>query len=604
MAISHGASRRKSERENLRRTRRALGLLTRCNAALREAVDEQALLEQICRIAVDSAGYRMAWVGYAEQDELKTVRPVAYAGPGKGFLDQILVSWGDNPHGHGTAGSSIRSGKPEVAKDLLHHPAFAPWHDAFLTRDFEAAVGLPLSAGALTYGALIIYAAETEAFDDDEVALLEELGRNLAYGILSLRSRKESALLYQQIQKYSAELERRVAERTAELEQEIAERVQIEQSLRSSEAKYRELVEHANSIILRMDTKGCITFFNEFAERFFGYEAREILGQSVVGTIVPETESSGRDLAALMVDLSRHPDVHTRSENENMRRNGERVWISWTNRPRLDSEGRLIGSLCIGNDITELKAAEAELLRAKEAAESADRIKSAFLATMSHELRTPLNSIIGFTGILLQGLSGPLSDKQRKQLTMVQSSGRHLLALINDVLDISKIEAGQMTVGREPFDLRASIQTVTQSMQPLAQKKNLSLETDIAPQVGWITSDQRRVEQILMNLLSNAIKFTDHGGVGVRGRVEEDWVSIAVSDTGMGIPPDQVQDIFRPFLQLDTGLARRHEGTGLGLSICARLLELMGGQIGVESRPGYGSTFTFKLPCRREGSHE
>ncbi len=162
--------------------------------------------------------------------------------------------------------------------------------------------------------------------------------------------------------------------------------------------------------------------------------------------------------SSLIAEIGRHPEGHTRSENENMRRNGERVWISWANRPVRDAEGRLLGSLCIGNDITELKVAERELLRAKEAAESADRIKSAFLATMSHELRTPLNSIIGFTGILLQGLSGPLSDKQRKQLGMVQSSGRHLLALINDVLDISKIEAGQMRVGREPFDLRASIQ--------------------------------------------------------------------------------------------------------------------------------------------------
>ena len=160
---------------------------------------------------------------------------------------------------------------------------------------------------------------------------------------------------------------------------------------------------------------------------------------------------------------------------------------------------------------------------------------------------------------------------------MVQSSARHLLALINDVLDISKIEAGQLRVGREPFDLRASIQTVTQSMQPLAQKKGLALAVEIAPEVGRIGSDQRRVEQMLMNLLSNAIKFTERGEVRVCCRRGRDWVSIAVSDTGIGIPPDQVQDIFRPFLQVDTGLTRKHEGTGLGLSICTRLLELLGG---------------------------
>jgi signal transduction histidine kinase len=186
----------------------------------------------------------------------------------------------------------------------------------------------------------------------------------------------------------------------------------------------------------------------------------------------------------------------------------------------------------------------------------------------------------------------------------VQSSGRHLLALINDVLDISKIEAGQMAVGRERFDLRASIHTVIQSMQPLAQKKDLSLEMKIVPQVEEISSDQRRVEQILMNLLSNAIKFTERGGVKVHCQVESDWVAIAVSDTGMGISPDQVDDIFRPFHQLDTGLARRHEGTGLGLSICSRLIDLMGGQISVESQPGVGSTFTFRLPLNREATDE
>ncbi len=196
----------------------------------------------------------------------------------------------------GWQGLPYAPANPQVAKDLLNNPVFAPWRDALLTRDFAAAVGLPLCTGCLTYGALVIYAAETEAFDDDEVALLEELGKNVAYGILSLRSRQESTLLYEQIQRHSEELERRVAERTAQLEQEIAERVQVEQSLRASETKYRELVENANSIILRMDTEGRITFFNEFAERFFGYEEREIVGRSVVGTIVPEAESSGRDL--------------------------------------------------------------------------------------------------------------------------------------------------------------------------------------------------------------------------------------------------------------------------------------------------------------------
>lgn len=238
---------------------------------------------------------------------------------------------------------------------------------------------------------------------------------------------------------------------------------------------------------------------------------------------------------------------------------------------------------------------EVELRESKERAEAADRIKSAFLATMSHELRTPLNSIIGFTGILLQKLSGPINAEQEKQLSMVRNSANHLLSLISDVLDISKIEAGQLTVACEPLDLKILILKAVQSVRPLAEKKGLYLDLDVDENVGSASADERRVEQVLLNLLSNAVKFTEQGGVSVHCLREMENYVITVTDTGIGIKDDGLERLFKPFHQVDNGLSRKYEGTGLGLSICKKLAELMGGDVGVRSTYGTGSTFWFTV---------
>ncbi len=267
-------------------------------------------------------------------------------------------------------------------------------------------------------------------------------------------------------------------------------------------------------------------------------------------------------------------------------------------------------------------ARTAELASATQRAEAADRLKSAFLASMSHELRTPLNSIIGFTGIILQELAGPLNPEQRKQLGMVRDSGRHLLALINDVLDISKIEAGQLEVARETVAVRASGEKVVGLVKPMAEKKGLGLRVELAPEVGKVVGDQRRVEQVLLNLLNNAIKFTECGEVTLVGDVVTNGIlsnrpgapagsegasaattmervlRLAVRDTGIGIRPEDLTQLFKPFRQIDSGLTRQHEGTGLGLAICRRLAELMGGDILAESEWGKGSVFTLRLPMR------
>jgi signal transduction histidine kinase len=320
-----------------------------------------------------------------------------------------------------------------------------------------------------------------------------------------------------------------------------------------------------------------------------------------------------------MDEICQDPTAFEQNVNENMRRSGERVWIAWTNKIVLDQRGQVAEILSIGLDITARRRAEeelraihagleqrvaertAELVVAKERAEEADRLKSTFLAAMSHELRTPLNSVIGFTGLLLQGLAGPVNDEQSKQLRMVKDSGQHLLALINEVLDISKIEAGQIEIRDEPFDLPDSIRKAIQSVQPLADKKGICLVMRAASGVGQITSDRRRVEQILLNLLNNALKFTEAGEVRVECHLDNGRVVTQVTDTGIGIKPEDIGRLFQPFHQLDSGLTRQFEGTGLGLAICRRLVELLGGTISVESQWGKGSAFQFILPVNPEG---
>ncbi len=400
---------------------------------------------------------------------------------------------------------------------------------------------------------------------------------------------------------------------------DITQLKKTESLLEENERKYRELVEHANSIILRWNSEGKITFLNEFGQHYFGYTQAEIIGQHVIGTIVPAVDEAGNDMHPLMRQIRSNPAAFEKNINQNIRKNGELVWIAWTNKFVSDEQGNIIEVLSIGSDITKERLAEQtirelnanleqrvierteELNAALIRAEAADRIKSAFLATMSHELRTPLNSIIGFTGIILQGLAGPLNAEQNKQLGMVRGSARHLLALINDVLDISKIEAGQLELKPERFNLQDSLQHVMSLVKPMADKKGLTLTQVIPDNVDYIDNDQRRIEQILINLLNNAIKFTDHGSVTLSVEYSSEKPTpksmlFKVKDTGIGIKQTDIHQLFQAFYQVDTGLSRQHEGTGLGLAICQRLSTLMSGDISVASEWLKGSEFTFALP--------
>jgi PAS domain S-box-containing protein len=453
--------------------------------------------------------------------------------------------------------------------------------------------------------------------------VLNDSAGRAAGAIESLRDVTEQKIVEGALEAARHELEDRVIERTAELEkavqalrQEVAERQQVEISLRKSEEEHRAVLDASPNCIVAYDTEGRAIYINPAFSRVFGWTPQEIIGRRI--DFMPESERE-ISLQAIRHVYDLKGGVHS-FESRRFTKQGQIIDVNIHASVFMDATGAPIGMLVNLEDISERKRNEAELRQyreeleqlveartaelavAMERAQEADRLKSAFLASMSHELRTPLNSIIGFTGIILQGLVGPLNDEQTKQMGMVQHSARHLLSLINDVLDISKIEAGQLKVESERFDLAQLVTEVSRGLQPTADKKGLALECRLAPEVGSLVSDRRRVEQILINLLNNALKFTEQGGVYLECRIENGVVLTSVKDTGIGIKPEDQAKLFQAFRQIDTGLARRYEGTGLGLNICKRLVDLLGGSIWVESPgPDLGSTFTFTLPLEERG---
>ncbi|MBW8815631.1 MAG: response regulator [Caulobacterales bacterium] len=318
------------------------------------------------------------------------------------------------------------------------------------------------------------------------------------------------------------------------------------------------------------------------------------LARDVWSTVDP------RDRPAALAAWERHEREGTpfRPEYRMARSDGQEIWAAGTARLIVDDQGkplRLVGAL---RNITAQKAAERALVRAKEEAEAANRAKSAFLATMSHEIRTPLNGVLGMAQAL--AAADDLTEAQREPVEVIRQSGESLLAILNDVLDLSKIEAGKLALEQTPFEVTALAKTVQATFQAIADTKRLDFELTVDRAArGVYEGDQVRVRQVLWNLVSNALKFTEKGGVKVRIGRERGALSLTVIDSGIGMTAEQLERLFRKFEQADASTTRRFGGTGLGLAICRELAELMGGEITATSAPGMGSTFTVALPLKK-----
>ena len=372
-----------------------------------------------------------------------------------------------------------------------------------------------------------------------------------------------------------------------------------------AESRFRELLEAAPDAIIEVDEDGRILTLNAVTEKSFGYSREELLGQPVE-VLVPDHVRANH--AGYRSRYRAHPVTRPMGSGLELlgrRKNGSTFPVEISLSPVRSEEGFRVTAVI--RDITERKQTEERLqaiqtnytreleLRNQEI-ERANRHKSEFLANMSHELRTPLHTVIGFSELLSEESKGPLNADQKRFINHIHKDSQHLLALINEILDLSKIEAGKLELRKEALDISAMFDDVLSSIRPQGVEKSIAIEKYVDGPVA-VDGDRIRVKQILYNLLSNAVKFTPRGGrVQIEARPVDGFAEISVSDTGIGIPPEEHESVFDTFHQV--GAAGTREGTGLGLPITRRLVEQHGGRIRLESEPGRGSCFTFTIPLK------
>jgi PAS domain S-box-containing protein len=465
--------------------------------------------------------------------------------------------------------------------------AYCSSMDSGLTaaRSLRTIFGLAaIALSAIALGDIVLHGRLTVIAPPMFVALISVGIALVFHGFLLLRQRKDM-------------LERRTGElaaTTTKLENSLKNASAMNTRLHESEARYKGLVDSQGDAIFRRAADSTLTYANDAFFKLFGLTPRESIGQPFAPQLHPNSlEPIFGSFAALEGGRSRaRYDQHIRTAY------GWR-WIAWEDYALRDASGRLIEVQSVGRDITERKALEDALTEARDRAEAASRAKSGFLATMSHEIRTPMNGVLGMARLLLET---ELRPEQRTYAEAIRESGEALLSLIGDILDFSKIESGMMILEDDEVDLRGLVEGLVELLGTRAHSKGIEVLSIVAPQVPQaIRTDGMRLRQVLTNLVGNAIKFTERGGVRIDVQTveaqERRMLRFEVRDSGVGIAFEKREEIFHEFVQADSSHVRRFGGSGLGLAISRRLVESMGGVIGVEPAEGGGSIFWFTIPA-------
>lgn len=549
-----------------RRLTRTYALLSAINQMIIREREPQRIFQAVCRIAVEVGGFRMAWIGQrqAGSDQLA---PVAFAGEAGDYLDNLHISLSEDTTC--PTAQALRSGQAMIVNNLATDERVALWREAALRLGYRASASFPLLVDGEVYATLSLYAGQPAFFDADEVRLLKELADDVAFAIVVGRQ---------------------------------------EAQLRASEQRNHLIVSTLPDLVFRLDRQGVFIDFSAPSTAMLLKPPEAFLGRSLEEVLPAELCGQFRDaLTTAFATGELQTVAYQLLINDHERFFEARIKASLAGDEAIaivrDVTAWRMAELALQaeRDLLARRVAErtAELSRANAELARAVRTKDEFLANMSHELRTPLNAILALSESLLEELRGPLNERQQAAVRAIEASGRHLLALINDVLDLAKIEAGRMEISREVVAVSDLCEASIALIKEQANKKRIRLSLQLDNPHARFLADPRRLKQILVNLLSNAVKFTPDGG-SVELRVATDanqgTIAFTVSDTGIGIAPEQLQYLFQPFVQLDSSLSRQHEGSGLGLALVRRLADLHGGSVAVTSEPGKGSEFTVTLP--------
>jgi PAS domain S-box-containing protein len=563
--VARDITERKKKEEDLQKLNQTLKAHNKSSQAMMRALDEDKYLKEVCRIITEDCGHMMVWIGYAENDDGKSVKPVASAGFEEGYLERLGITWADNERGRGPTGTAIRTGKPSGCRNMLTDPAFKPWREEAMKRGYASSLVLPLLTGKKAFGAMTIYSKEPDSFTADETALLTDLSDDLAYGILTIRLQKARAL----------------AEETVRKERNFSNAV----------------IQTTSGLIIGMDPEGRIQLFNHACEKITGYTFNELKGKPFWDyLLLPEEMDAVKEVFKGIKDGK----ITAESEFENYwkTKGGSRRFIRWANSALKDASGNVELIIGTGIDMTDDKENRARidelnsfLMQKTTDLLYANKELETFSYSVSHDLRSPLRAIKGFSTILLKDYSNNLDADGQDFLNRIKGGADRMSDLIDDMLSLAKISRDEMDP--KEIDLSDVVESIVSELRQAEKDRNVEA---IITKGLKAHCDARLMHIALSNLIGNAWKYSSKtpNAVIEFGAMEKNGENIFfVRDNGAGFDMAHAKKLFTPFQRLHSD--SHFTGTGIGLAIVNKVILRHGGRIWGEGETGKGATFYFTL---------